>query len=105
MNYFVIFGLIILLFSGSLVLSSIVIKRLKTTHSETWEALGRPVRIDLSSKVTPEGKPFWVTGYKELNDPKFESQVEFLKLYNNVFGTIAVVFLILMVVKLVLGYR
>ena len=105
MNYFVIFGIIILTFAGSLILSSIVMKRLKTTHPETWEALGRPVRIDLSSKVTPGGEPFWVTGYKELNDPKLESQVEFLKLYNNVYGVITVVFLVLMVVKLMLGYR
>ena len=105
MNYFVIFGIIFLTFIGSLVLSSIVMKRLKTTHSEAWEALGRPVRIDLSSKITPEGKPFWVTGYKELNDPKFESQVELLKLYNNVFGVITIVFIVLMVVKLMLGYR
>ncbi len=105
MNYFVIFGIIILAFVTSVVLSSTVMKRLKTRHSETWEALGKPRRIDISDRITPDGKHFWTAGYKELNDPKFESQVELLKMFNNVFGVIIVVLLVLMVVKLMLGFR
>ncbi len=105
MNYFVIFGIIILAFVTSIVLSSTVMKRLKTRHSETWEALGKPRRIDISDRITPDGKHFWTAGYKELNDPKFESQVELLKMFNNVFGVIIVVLLVLMVVKLMLGFR
>ena len=105
MNYFVIFGIIILAFATSIILSSIVMKSLRTRHPETWENLGQPKRIDISDRVTPDGKHFWTAGYKELNDPKFESQVELLKMFNNVFGVIIVVFLVLMVVKLMLGYR
>ncbi len=105
MNYFVIFGIIILSFAASIFLSSMVMRRLRTRHTETWEALGRPKRIDISHRITPDGEHFWVTGYKKLKDPKFESQVEFLKLFNNVFGIITVALLVLMVVKLVLGYR
>lgn len=104
MNYFVIFGIIILAFATSIILSSIVMKSLRTRHPETWENLGQPKRIDISDRITPDGKHFWTTGYKELNDPKFESQVELLKMFNNVFGVIIVVFLVLMVVKLMLGY-
>jgi hypothetical protein len=105
MNYFVIFGIIILAFATSIILSSIVMKSLRTRHPETWENLGQPKRIDISDRVTSDGKHFWTTGYKELNDPKFESQVELLKMFNNVFGVIIVAFLVLMVVKLMLGYR
>lgn len=105
MNYFVIFGIIILSFITSFVLSSMVVRKLRTRHPETWEALGRPKRINISDRITPDGDHFWVTGYKKLNDPQFESQVEFLKLFNNIFGIIAVALLVLMVVKLVLGYR
>jgi hypothetical protein len=105
MNYFVIFGIIILAFITSIVLSSIVMRRLRTRHSETWEALGKPNRIDISDRVTPDGKHFWTAGYKELNDPKFESHVELLKMFNNVFGVIVLALLVLMVVKLMLGYR
>ena len=72
MNYFVIFGIIILSFVVSNVLSSMVMKRLRTRHPETWEALGRPKRINISDRITPDGKHFWVTGYKELSVPKFE---------------------------------
>lgn len=103
MNYFVIFGIIILAFATSMVLSSFVMKKLRTGHPITWEALGKPRRIDLRARVTPDGKPFWTKGYKELNDPKFESQVELLKMFNNFFGVITVVLLVLMVVKLILG--
>ena len=105
MNYFVIFGIIILAFVTSIVLSSIVMKRLRTRHLETWEALGKPKRIDISDRITPDGKHFWTAGYKDLNDPKFESQVELLKMFNNLFGVIVVALLVLMVVKLMLGYR
>jgi len=105
MNFFVIFGIIILAFVTSIVLSSTVMKRLKTRHPETWEALGKPRRVDISDRITPDGKHFWIAGYKELNDPKFESQVELLKMFNNVFGVIIVVLLVLMVVKLMLGFR
>lgn len=105
MNYFVIFGIIILAFITSIVLSSFVMKRLRTRHLGTWEALGKPKRIDISDRTTPDGKHFWITGYKELNDPKFESQVELLKMFNNVLGVISLIFLVLMVVKLMLGYR
>jgi hypothetical protein len=105
MNYYVIFGIIILAFVTSIVLSSLVMKRLRTRHPETWEALGKPKRVDISNRTTPDGKHFWIAGYKELNDPGFESQVEFLKMFNKVLGGISLVFLILMVVKLMLGYR
>ena len=105
MNYFVIFGIIILAFVTSIVLSSIVMKRLRTRHLETWEALGEPKRIDISDRITPDGKHFWTAGYKDLNDPKFESQMELLKMFNNLFGVIVVALLVLMVVKLMLGYR
>ena len=105
MNYFVIFGIIILAFVTSIALSSNVMKRLRTRHPGTWEALGKPKRIDISDRTTPDGKHFWTTGYKELNDPKFESQVELLKMFNNVLGVISLIFLVLMVVKLMLGYR
>jgi len=105
MNYFVIFGIIILSFVTSIVLSSTVMRRLRTRHPGTWEALGKPRRIDISDRITPDGKHFWTAGYKELNDPKFESQVELLKMFNNVFGVIIVVLLVLMVVKLMLGFR
>jgi hypothetical protein len=104
MNYFVIFGIMILAFITSMVLSSLTMRMLRTRHPETWEALGRPKRINLSDKTTPDGKHFWTTEYKELDDPKFESQVELLKMFNNVFGVIVMVLLVLMVVKLVLGY-
>jgi len=105
MNYFVIFGIIILAFITSIVLSSIVMNMLRARHPRTWEALGRPKRINLGDRITPEGEHFWVTGYKKLNDPKFESQVELLKMFNKVFSIISLVFLVLMVVKLVMGYR
>ena len=105
MNYYVIVGIIILAFVTSIVLSSLVMKRLRTRHTETWEALGKPKRIDISNRTTPDGKHFWLAGYKELNDPKFESQVELLKMFNKVLGGISLVFLVLMVVKLMLGYR
>jgi len=105
MNYFVIFGIIILAFATSIALSAITMKRLRTKHPETWEALGRPRQINLSDKVTPDGEHFWISGYKNLNDPKFESNVELLKMFNKVFSIISVVFLVLMVIKLVLGYR
>lgn len=104
MNYFVIFAIIVLSFSTSIALSTIVMNRLKKNHLETWEALGRPKRIDLSDRITPDGEHFWVTGYKKLNDPKLESQVELLKLFNNVFGVIIIVLLVTMVVKLLLGF-
>ena len=103
MNYFVIFGIIILAFMTSIALSTIVMNRLRIKHSQTWEALGRPKRIDISHRATKDGKHFWIYGYKELGDPKFESQVELLKLFNNVFGVIIVIMLILMVAKLVIG--
>ena len=103
MNYFVIFTIIILSFSASIAISTIVMNRLRNKHTDTWEALGRPKRINLSDKITPDGEHFWVTGYKKLNDPKFESNVELLKTFNKVFGIITVVFLVLMVVKLVIG--
>ena len=105
MNYFVIFGIIFLAFITSITLSSIVMRRLRIRHPETWKALGRPKRIDISNKTTPDGKHFWINGYKDLNDPKFESQVELLKTFNNVYGVIIVVLLVLMVVKWMLGYR
>ena len=105
MNYFVIFGIMILAFVTSIVLSSFVMKRLRTRHPETWEALGKPKRIDISARTKPDGKHFWTEGYKKLNDPKFESQVELVKLFNNIFGIIIVALLVLMVVKLMLGYR
>lgn len=103
MNYFVIFAIIVLSFSISIALSTIVMNRLRKKHPEIWEALGRPKRINLSDRITPDGEHFWITGYKELGDPKLESNVELLKLFNNVFGVIIVVFLVLMVGKLVLG--
>jgi len=103
MNYFVIFAIIILAFATSIALSSIVMNRLKTRHPEMWESLGRPKRINLSDRITPDGEHFWITGYKKLNDPKFESHVELLKMFNKVFSIISIVFLVLMVVKLVLG--
>jgi hypothetical protein len=105
MNYFVIFGIIFLAFVTSIVLSSTVMKRLRTRHPDTWEALGKPRRINISDRTTPDGKHFWTAGYKELNDPRFESQVELLKMFNNVFGVIIVTLLVLLVVKLMLGYR
>lgn len=105
MNYFVIFAIIVLAFATSIALSTIIMNRLRIKHTDTWEALGRPKRINLSDRMSPDGKHFWVTGYKELNDPKFESLVDLLKLFNNVFGVIIVVFLVLMVIKLMLGYR
>jgi len=104
MNYFVIFGIIILSFITSIVLSTIVMRMLRKRHPEAWEALGRPERINLSDRITPEGEPFWVTGYKKLNDPKFEEQVELLKTFNKVFGLITVVLLVLMIVKLVIQF-
>lgn len=104
MNYFVIFGIIILAFVTSIALSAITMRMLRTKHPETWMALGRPKRIDLSQKITPDAEPFWVSGYKKLNDPKFAEQVELLKTFNKIFGVISLVFLILMVVKLVLKY-
>ena len=103
MNYFVIFAIIVLSFSTSIALSTIVMNRLKNRHTETWEALGRPKRINLSDRITPDGEHFWITGYKKLNDPKLESNVELLMTFNKVFSIIIVIFLILMVVKLVLG--
>ena len=103
MNYFVIFAIIVLSFSTSIALSHIVMNRLRTKHPETWEALGRPKRINLSDRITPDGEHFWITGYKKLNDPQFESNVELLKTFNKVFSIITVIFLVLMVVKLVLG--
>ncbi len=105
MNYFVIFGIIILAFITSIILSAITMNMLKTRHPETWMALGRPKRINLSDRVTPDGEHFWITGYKNLDDPKFESQVELLKLFNKVFSVITLVLLVLMVIKLALGYR
>jgi len=104
MNYFVIFGIVILAFITSIVLSARVMKRLRTKHTETWEALGRPPRLILKDRVTPDSEPFWLKGYKELNDPKFESQVELLKMFNNVLGVIVLVFMVLMVIKLMMGY-
>jgi hypothetical protein len=103
MNYFVIFAIIVLSFSTSIALSTIVMNRLKNKHSETWEALGRPKRINLSDRITPDGEHFWITGYKKLNDPKFESNVELLMTFNKVFSIIIAILLISMVVKLVLG--
>jgi hypothetical protein len=104
MNYFVIFAIIVLSFSTSIALSYIVMNRLRNKHPETWEALGRPKRINLSDRITPDGEHFWITGYKKLNDPKFESNVELLKTFNKVFSIITVIFLVIMVVKLVLGF-
>ena len=78
-------------------------KRLRTRHPDEWEALGRPKRINLSDRITPDGEHFWLSGYKKLNDPKFESQVELLVIFNKVFSIISVVFIILMVVKMILG--
>ncbi len=104
MNYFVIFGIIILAFITSIMLSSRVMKGLRTRHSDIWEAMGRPRRLILKDRITPDEEPFWIKGYKELNDPKFESQVELLKMFNNVLGIIVLVFLVLMVVKLMMGY-
>jgi len=104
MNYFVIFGIMILAFITSIILSSNIMKRLRSIHPDTWEALGRPRRLILKDKTTPDGEPFWIKGYKDLNDPKFESQVELLKMFNNVLGVIVLVFLVLMIVKLVMGY-
>lgn len=103
MNYFVILAIIVLSFSTSIALSAITMNRLKKNHPETWEALGRPKRINLSDRVTPDGEHFWISGYKKLGDPKLESHVELLKLFNNVFGVIIIIFLVLMVGKLVLG--
>lgn len=103
MNYFVIFAIIVLSFSTSIALSTIVMNRLRNKHPETWEALGRPKRIDLSDRITPDGEHFWITGYKDLNDPKFESNLELLKLFNKVFSIITILFLVLMVGKLILG--
>jgi len=105
MNYFVIFAIIVLAFTTSIALSTIVMNQLKKKHTETWEALGRPKRIILSDRIDPDGEHFWITGYKRLNDPKFESNVELLKLFNKVFSIIILVFLVLMVGKLMLGYR
>jgi len=105
MNYFVIFGIIILSFATSIVLSNITVRMLRKRHPDTWMALGRPKRINLSDKTTPDGEPFWVTGYKKLNDPKFQEQVELLKTFNKIFSVISLVFLVLMVVKLAFGYR
>ena len=48
MNYFVIFGIIILAFVTSIALSTIVMNRLRIRHPDTWEALGRPKRINLA---------------------------------------------------------
>ena len=79
-------------------------KGLRTRHSDIWEAMGRPRRLILKDRITPDEEPFWIKGYKELNDPKFESQVELLKMFNNVLGIIVLVFLVLMVVKLMMGY-
>jgi hypothetical protein len=104
MNYFVIFGIIILAFITSITLSSRVMKTLRTRHTDIWEALGRPRRLILKERVTPEDHPFWLKGYKELNDPQFESQVELLKMFNSVLGVIVLIFLVLMVVKLMMGY-
>lgn len=103
MNYFVIFAIIVLAFTTSIALSTIVMNRLRNNHPETWEALGRPKRINLSDRITPDGEHFWVTGYKKLNDPKLENNVELLMTFNKVFSIITVIFLILMVVKLALG--
>ena len=103
MNYFVIFGIIVLAFVTSIALSTITMNRLRIKHRETWEALGKPKRIDISVKLPPDGEHFWLTGYKKLGDPRFESQVELLKTFNNVFGVIIVVMLILMVAKLIIG--
>ena len=104
MNYFVIFAIIVLSFSTSIALSTIVMNRLRNKHPETWEALGRPKRINLSDRITPDGEHFWVTGYKKLNDPRFESNVELLMTFNKVFSIIIVILVIAMVIKLVLGY-
>jgi hypothetical protein len=105
MNYFVIFGIIVLAFATSIILSAITMNMLKTRHPDTWRALGRPKRINLSDRTTADGEHFWITGYKKLDDPKFESQVELLKLFNKVFSVITLVLLVLMVIKLALGYR
>ena len=104
MNYYVIFGIIILAFITSIALSSRVMKRLRTRHTDTWKAMGKPTRLILKDRVTPDSEPFWLKGYKELDDPQFESQVELLKMFNNVLGVIVLVFLVLMVVKLMMGY-
>lgn len=105
MNYFVIFGIIILAFITSMILSWLVMRALRTRHPGIWEAMGRPRRIDIKDRSTPGGEHFWVTGYKKLDDPRFESLVDLLKTFNSVLGVIIVVFLILMVGKLILGYR
>jgi hypothetical protein len=105
MNYFVIFGIIILAFFTSIILSSMVMHRLRSRHTEIWQAMGRPTRINISDRITPEGEHFWITGYKKLNDPQFESLVELLMTFNKVFGVITIALLVLMVVKLILGYR
>ena len=75
MNYLVIFVIIVLAFATSIALSTIVMNRLKNSHPDTWEALGRPKRIDLSDRIDPEGEHFWVSGYKKLQDPKLESNL------------------------------
>ena len=105
MNYFVIFGIVILAFTTSVTLSNMIMRRLRTKHPQIWEALGRPKRINLSDRIDPDGEHFWITGYKSLGDEKFESQVELLKMFNKVFSIIIFVFLVLMVGKLMLGYR
>ena len=105
MNYFVIFGIIVLAFAASIALSTITMNRLRIKHPDTWEALGRPKRINLSDRITPDGEHFWLSGYKKLGDPKFEGLVEFLKTFNKTFSIITLVFLVLMVVKLIMGYR
>ncbi len=104
MNFFVIFGIIFLAYLTSILLSMRIIKRLKNLHPVVWEEMGKPKMIKVGQRIGgPEGKHFWIDGYKDLGDKDLENQIELLRMFNNVYGVITVVFIVLMVGKLILS--